>query len=150
MVKNCTTTNLQRKTFLMAHNWTEQQKDFVHYLVHDPECQADAKKAAVKAGYSPATSTTNITNSCQDLILEETLTYFKTKGPLAAKYYMEILSDPARPGTANKIKVLQDILDRMGLVRNENRIDVQVSTPSALVFLPPKEQTEAEEVESTN
>ena len=117
---------------------TPKQQAFIDALFTD-ECKGNPKKALIKAGYSPTTPSTAVTNLLQDEIMEATKKFLATKGTRAAWAMSEVIDDPTELGNKEKMIAAKDLLDRAGFVKTDK---VEVKATSPLFILPEKDNGE--------
>jgi len=123
----------------MARQLTERQQTFLSVLFDG--AGGDVVAAKKLAGYSDATSTTEVVNSMKEEILESTQSYMARNAPKAAMAMVGGLIDPTELGIRDKMTAAKELLDRTGLVKTEK---VQVETSNGLMILPPKDNTDKE------
>ena len=117
----------------MARQLTERQQKFLSVLFDD--AGGDVVAAKKIAGYSDATSTTEVVNSMKEEILESTQSYMARNVPKAAMAMVGGLYDPTELGIRDKMAAAKELLDRTGLVKTEK---VQVEAKGGVMLMPPK------------
>jgi len=117
----------------MARQLTERQQKFLSVLFD--EAGGDVATAKKLAGYSDATSTTEVVNSMKEEILENTQTFMARNAPKAAMAMVGGLYDPTELGIRDKLSAAKELLDRTGLVKTEK---VQVEAKGGVMLMPPK------------
>jgi len=117
----------------MARQLTERQQKFLSVLFD--EAGGDVATAKKIAGYSDATSTTEVVNSMKEEILENTQTFMARNAPKAAMAMVGGLYDPTELGIRDKLSAAKELLDRTGLVKTEK---VQVEAKGGVMLMPPK------------
>jgi len=120
----------------MARALTEKQKKLLEVLFD--EAGGDIVTAKKLAGYSDATSSTEVINSLKEEILDATSTYMARNAPKAAMAMVGALYDPTELGIRDKMSAAKELLDRTGLVKTEK---MQVEARGGVMLMPPK-QTE--------
>ena len=117
----------------MARQLTERQQTFLSVLFDG--AGGDVVAAKKLAGYSDATSTTEVVNSMKEEILESTQSYMARNAPKAAMAMVGGLYDPTELGIRDKMAAAKELLDRTGLVKTEK---VQVEAKGGVMLMPPK------------
>ena len=118
----------------MARALTEKQQRLLAVLFD--EAGGDIVAAKKIAGYSDATSSTEILNSLKEEILDATSTYMARNAPKAAMAMVGALYDPTELGIRDKMSAAKELLDRTGLVKTEK---MQVETKGGVMLMPPKQ-----------
>ena len=124
----------------MARELTERQKKFLSMLFD--EAGGDVVTAKKLAGYSDATSTTEVVNSMKEEILESTQSFMARNAPKAAMAMVGGLFDPTELGIRDKMSAAKELLDRTGLVKTEK---MQVEASGGVMLMPPKAIVEDDE-----
>jgi hypothetical protein len=120
--------------FKMARALTEKQQKLLAVLFD--EAGGDIVAAKKLAGYSDATSSTEIINSLKDEILDATSSYMARNAPKAAMAMVGALYDPTELGIRDKMAAAKELLDRTGLVKTEK---MQVEAKGGVMLMPPKQ-----------
>jgi len=102
---------------IMARTLTEKQQKLLAVLFD--EAGGDIVTAKKLAGYSDATSSTEVVNSIKEEILDATQTYMARNAPKAAMSMVNALYDPTELGIRDKMQAAKELLDRTGLVKTE-------------------------------
>ena len=118
----------------MARALTEKQKKLLEVLFD--EAGGDIVTAKKLAGYSDATSSTEVINSLKEEILDATSTYMARNAPKAAMAMVGALYDPTELGIRDKMSAAKELLDRTGLVKTEK---MQVEAKGGVMLMPPKQ-----------
>ena len=113
----------------------EKQQKFMAVLFD--EAGGDVTLAKKLAGYSDASSTTEVMRGIKDEILEATQDYMAQNAPRAAVAIAGGLVDPTELGIRDKLAAAKELLDRTGLVRTEK---MQVEATGGVMLMPPKEK----------
>ena len=121
----------------MARELTEKQKKLLEVLFH--EAGGDIVTAKKLAGYSDATSSTEVINSLKEEILNATSIYMARNAPKAAMAMVGALYDPTELGIRDKMSAAKELLDRTGLVKTEK---MQVEARGGVMLMPPKQTEE--------
>ena len=121
----------------MARKLTERQQKFLDVLIE--EANGSVTNAKIIAGYSPATSLSEIIRSMKDEIMEATQTYLARNAPIAAYGLVGGIENPTELGIREKLNASKEVLDRVGLVKTEK---VQVEASGGVMLLPAKEQND--------
>lgn len=118
----------------MARTLTEKQQKLLAVLFD--EAGGDIVTAKKIAGYSDATSSTEIINSLKEEILDATSAYMARNAPKAAMAMVGALYDPTELGIRDKMSAAKELLDRTGLVKTEK---MQVEAKGGVMLMPPKQ-----------
>jgi len=118
----------------MARALTEKQQKLLAVLFD--EAGGDINVAKRIAGYSDATSSTEIINSLKEEIIDATSTYMARNAPKAAMAMVGALYDPTELGIRDKMQAAKELLDRSGLVKTEK---MQVEAKGGVMLMPPKQ-----------
>ena len=118
----------------MARELTEKQQKLLAVLFD--EAGGDINVAKRIAGYSDATSSTEIINSLKEEILDATSAYMARNAPKAAMAMVGALYDPTELGIRDKMSAAKELLDRSGLVKTEK---MQVEAKGGVMLMPPKQ-----------
>ena len=118
----------------MARALTEKQQKLLAVLCD--EAGGDINVAKRIAGYSDATSSTEIINSLKEEILDATSAYMARNAPKAAMAMVGALYDPTELGIRDKMSAAKELLDRSGLVKTEK---MQVEAKGGVMLMPPKQ-----------
>jgi hypothetical protein len=121
----------------MARALTEKQQKLLAVLFD--EAGGDINVAKRMAGYSDATSSTEIINSLKEEILDATSAYMARNAPKAAMAMVGALYDPTELGIRDKMSAAKELLDRSGLVKTEK---MQVEAKGGVMLMPPKQMEE--------
>lgn len=103
------------------------------------EAGGDVVTAKKLAGYSDATSTTEVVNSMKEEILDSTQSFMARNAPKAAMAMVSGLFDPTELGIRDKMAAAKELLDRTGLVKTEK---LQVEAKGGVMLMPPKNAEE--------
>ena len=118
----------------MARALTEKQQKLLAVLFD--EAGGDIVLAKKIAGYSDATSSTEVINSLKEEILDATSAYMARNAPKAAMAMVGALYDPTELGIRDKMQAAKELLDRTGLVKTEK---MQVEAKGGVMLMPPKQ-----------
>ena len=118
----------------MARALTDKQQKLLAVLFD--EAGGDINVAKRIAGYSDATSSTEIINSLKEEILDATSAYMARNAPKAAMAMVGALYDPTELGIRDKMSAAKELLDRTGLVKTEK---MQVEDKGGVMLMPPKQ-----------
>ncbi len=118
----------------MTRALTEKQQKLLAVLFD--EAGGDINVAKRIAGYSDATSSTEIINSLKEEILDATSAYMARNAPKAAMAMVGALYDPTELGIRDKMQAAKELLDRSGLVKTEK---MQVEAKGGVMLMPPKQ-----------
>jgi hypothetical protein len=117
----------------MARQLSEKQEKLLAVLFD--EAGGDVIVAKKLAGYSDATSTSDIVKGIKDELMEATQLYMARNAPKAAMAMVGGLFDPTQLGIRDKLSAAKELLDRTGLVKTEK---LQVETSGGVMLMPPK------------
>ena len=118
----------------MARALTEKQQKLLAVLFD--EAGGDINVAKRIAGYSDATSSTEIINSLKEEIIDATSAYMARNAPKAAMAMVGALYDPTELGIRDKMQAAKELLDRSGLVKTEK---MQVEAKGGVMLMQPKQ-----------
>ena len=118
----------------MTRALTEKQQKLLAVLFD--EAGGDIVTAKKLAGYSDATSATEVINSLKEEILDATSSYMARNAPKAAMAMVGALYDPTELGIRDKMQAAKELLDRTGLVKTEK---MQVEAKGGVMLMPPKQ-----------
>jgi hypothetical protein len=118
----------------MTRALTEKQQKLLAVLFD--EAGGDIVAAKKIAGYSDATSSTEIINSLKEEIIDATSAYMARNAPKAAMAMVGALYDPTELGIRDKMSAAKELLDRTGLVKTEK---MQVEAKGGVMLMPPKQ-----------
>jgi hypothetical protein len=121
----------------MARQLTDKQQKFLAVLFD--EASGDMVLAKKMAGYSDATTTTEIVKGLKEEILEATQMYMARNAPKAAMAMTGALYDPTELGIRDKMGAAKELLDRVGLVKTEK---MQVEASGGVMLMPAKAPVE--------
>jgi hypothetical protein len=115
---------------------TEQQEQFLNALFG--EANGNPKQAGEIAGYSPS-SYPKVVKSLKDEILERAEYSLAFNSAKAVKGLVNALDDDgSTPGANIRMEAAKQILDRVGLVKQE-KIDINSKVAHGIFILPPKD-----------
>ena len=118
----------------MTKTLTPKQEDFLEALLG--EVRGNIRAAMDMAGYSKSTKTTEVVGPLKEEITERAGMMLAMNAPKAAFGIVDVLDDPSVLGARNAIAAAREVLDRTGLVKEEQ---VEVSGNAGGIFiLPPK------------
>ena len=100
------------------------------------EAEGDYRTAKTLAGYSDTTNGLDIVRTLKDEVLELTREYLAMNGPRAARAMINVLERPSELGNQHRLNAAKELLDRVGIHKTDK---VEVTTPSGIMLLPPKE-----------
>jgi hypothetical protein len=120
----------------MAKQLTELQQKFLDALFG--EAEGDPALAKKLAGYSPDTAAMHIVNSLKEEIIEQAQLYLALHAPKASQSMVDVMKDPVALGNDNKLKAAAQILDRVGIAKQEK---VEVKSNASGIFLLPAKRT---------
>lgn len=117
---------------------TEKQSKFLEHLFSD-EFVDNPRAAALAAGFSIHTDISQIMESVavKEEILRRADMTIVLNVPKSVKKILDVQDNPHKQGAKAQLEAAHSILDRAGMTKKE-RLEVEVKTPSGLVFLPPK------------
>ena len=113
---------------------TDKQAAFLEALLG--EARGNIRLAMDMAGYSKSTKTSEVVGPLKEEITERAGMMLAMNAPKAAFGIVDVLDDPSVLGARNAIAAAREVLDRTGLVKEEQ---VEVSGNAGGIFiLPPK------------
>lgn len=121
----------------MTRQLTDKQKKFLDVLFE--EAGGDVPTAKRLAGYSDATSSTEVVASLKEEIIDATHMYMARNAPKAAMSMVGALYDPTELGIRDKMQAAKELLDRTGLVKTEK---MQVEAKGGVMLMPAKNPAE--------
>ena len=124
----------------MARQLSEKQQKLLSVLFD--EAGGDIVTAKKLAGYSDATSTSDIVKGIKDELMEATQLYMARNAPKAAMAMVGGLFEPTQLGIRDKLSAAKELLDRTGLVKTDK---VQVEASGGVMLMPPKAFVETDE-----
>ena len=124
----------------MVRQLSEKQEKLLSVLFD--EAGGDIITAKKLAGYSDATSTSDIVKGIKDELMEATQLYMARNAPKAAMAMVGGLFDPTQLGIRDKLSAAKELLDRTGLVKTDK---VQVEASGGVMLMPPKAFVETDE-----
>jgi len=124
----------------MARQLSEKQEKLLSVLFD--EAGGDIVTAKKLAGYSDATSTSDIVKGIKDELMEATQLYMARNAPKAAMAMVGGLFEPTQLGIRDKLSAAKELLDRTGLVKTDK---VQVEASGGVMLMPPKAFVETDE-----
>ena len=124
----------------MARQLSEKQEKLLSVLFD--EAGGDIVTAKKLAGYSDATSTSDIVKGLKDELMEATQLYMDRNAPKAAMAMVGGLFEPTQLGIRDKLSAAKELLDRTGLVKTDK---VQVEASGGVMLMPPKAFVETDE-----
>jgi hypothetical protein len=124
----------------MARQLSEKQEKLLSVLFD--EAGGDIVTAKKLAGYSDATSTSDIVKGLKDELMEATQLYMARNAPKAAMAMVGGLFEPTQLGIRDKLSAAKELLDRTGLVKTDK---VQVEASGGVMLMPPKAFVETDE-----
>lgn len=119
------------------HN-TEQQNAFLAALV---ETKGNIREAIKLAGYPDRTPTRAVVEPLREQIIDLAKNLMAANAVKASLGMVDAIDSPDRVGTSNKIKAAAEILDRIGLGKEDK--SVAQAPAAAVIFLPPKADNSA-------
>jgi hypothetical protein len=121
---------------------TENQKNFLEALFG--EAQGDVRAAMRVAGYAESVKPYQVVSSLKTEIKELGDLILAMNVPKATMEMIGLLTDPTQVGALNKIKVIQEILNRTGVADKTPAGDVNLKVPQGGLFIMPAKETKEE------
>ena len=118
--------------------YTEKQTAFLDALMS--EAKGNIRKAMDIAGYEKGAKSTHVVSSLREEIIDRASMVLDLNSTKAAFGLVDVLDDPTTMGARNSISAASQVLDRVGLVKQE-KVEVK-NTGGAMFILPPKEGTD--------
>lgn len=116
--------------------YTDQQLLFLGYL--GDEAGGDIVKAMEMAGYDKGYKST-LVRLLKDEIVDVARDTLAGASITAANSLVNVLRDPTKPGTDNILKAAEKILDRSGVVKPDESLNVKI--PQGGLFILPAKGT---------
>lgn len=124
--------------------YTTLEKAFLEHLFG--EAQGNFRKAMQLAGYGDNVSVTQVRRQLKDEIIEAAKDYLSGAAVKAIFATEEVLDSPNQLGAANRIKAANSILDRVGMVKPEGDVKLNIGS-DGVIILPAKQNMKKEEDE---
>lgn len=125
----------------MSKELTEQQSRFLEALFG--EAQGNAAQAKKLAGYAESTKTIDILRSLKEEVLEAANLTLVQHSPRAALELVGLVVDPNQSGAPNKLKAIQEVLNRSGVNAPKENQEINLKVPQGGLFImPAKENTD--------
>lgn len=116
---------------------TVQQDAFLNCLF-DPDIRGDIRRAMKKAGYSDTTATSEVVGRLKEQIIDRAKTFLALNAGKAAYSITDVLDSPNQMGAANALKAATEVLDRVGVIKQDNSLN---NLPKgSIILLPPKRE----------
>ncbi len=117
----------------------ERQKTLLEVMFSEEHWQKSLREKAILAGYPPQTNMTQVlcTDVMSKAVIEKTKQHLTMNGPKIAMSLLQVLDDPHNPGNSVTISAAKELLDRIGVVK-QDKMEVEVNIPNALLILPEK------------
>lgn len=121
---------------LSTDGLTPREEVFLEVLF--AEAKGDIRQAMNLAEFSKSTSKQQLVTKLQEQILDAAKVNLAGTSPLAVMGLIDVLMDPTKPGAKNVISASKEILDRVGVVKEEkSTIDIN---QRVMFILPKKEE----------
>jgi hypothetical protein len=125
--------------------FSEKQKTLLAALFG--EAEGNWRNAMRLAGYSDATSISEAMEPIKEEVINQANSYLASLAPKAVRKMDKMLDDPNTPGAPNLMRVVESILNRVGLSEKKTGDDINLKVPSGGLFiLPAKEMQEYKRV----
>lgn len=113
---------------------TDRENYFLDILFDD--CSGDIPYAMKLAGYHPSTSVSSVTRILSKEIAKRSREYLASQTAKASIALVRLSVEAGgTPGVANQLKAIESILNRGGVNKEEDRIEVK---DNVMIMLPPK------------
>lgn len=124
-------------TVVTQNKFTELQEKFMDCLFEN----GGNKRQAIKdAGYHYKTPISKVmTEKVTAEIIRRAQQELSSTAPKAVLKLEGVLDDPTKPGNREVLQAAKEVLDRVGLAREE-RVKHEIETPNAIFVLPPKKE----------
>lgn len=114
---------------------TNREQTFLEVLF--AEANGDIQEAMKLAEFPNTTSKQQLVSKLQEQILDAARLNLAGTSPLAVMGLLNVLTDPTHPGAKNKLSAAKEILDRVGVVKEEKKtVDIN---QRVMFVLPAKE-----------
>jgi hypothetical protein len=131
----------------MAKQINTPLQDMFLNCLFDDDVKGDIRKAMKKAGYAETTPSSAVVGPLKDQILERSKQFLALNAGKAVYAMVNVLDSPNALGAKNAISAANEVLDRVGVVKQDNTLS---NLPKgAIVLLPPKKQVPMIEAEYT-
>ena len=125
---------------------TEKQRALLAALFG--EAEGNYRNALRLAGYSDATTVSEAIGPIKQDILDHASSYLVSLTPKAVMKQGKMLDDPNQPGAPNLMRVIESILNRVGMSEKRAGDEINLKVPSGGLFiLPAKEVQEFKRVQ---
>ena len=124
----------------MAKKYTDLQKAFLEHL--DGEAKGKVRLAMDMAGYSKSTPPSDVINALHDEILDIARSKLTGGSVRAVEEMVNLLDNPASLSSRTTIAVVKEILDRVGIVKQEQ---LNITNETGGVVILPNKRPEIEE-----
>lgn len=121
-----------------------KQQEFLRILF-DKEIGGDPQLAKELAGYNEHYPVSRILATLKDEIVQRTKDYLVINGPKAAKELVGVFADPSNKGAKNTIAAAVQVLDRIGVIKEEPEPKVQEG-PVSVIIIPAKTAQKIEDL----
>lgn len=137
----------KKKVLSAKRELTDKQKALLAALFG--EADGNWRNAMRLAGYSDATSVQEAMEPIKEEVLSNAQSYLASLTPKALSKYNKLLDDPNLPGAPNLTRVVESVLNRVGLSEKKGD-EASIRVPSGGLFiLPAKEAQEFKRVNPT-
>lgn len=122
---------------------TEMQESFLSFLFG--EAEGNVRQAMELAGYSRTTKPSDVLPSLSDEISSRAAKHLSAASARAVFSLISVLDSPHQNGAGNRIKAASQILDRAGIVKKAEEINLKIPE-QGIVILPAKSGQTAAQV----
>ena len=113
------------------------------------EAEGNYRNALRLAGYSDATTVSEAIEPIKEEILSHANSFLVSLAPKAVIKQGKMLDDPNQPGAPNLMRVIESILNRIGMSEKRAGDEISMKVPSGGLFiLPAKEVQEFRRIEN--
>jgi hypothetical protein len=112
----------------------DERETFFLDILFD-ECDGDVIVAMDKSGFPKDMSPAKVRKKLGPEIRQAAKDYLQASAGMAAVRLTKVFKDPTLPGTDNIIKASKEVLDRVGIVKEEIHV---VPLENIMIMLPPK------------
>lgn len=118
---------------ILDNGLTERENYFLDILFD--ECSGDVAYAMKQAGYHKSVSPSHVAKKLGSEIVKRSKEYLQAQTGAASIALVRLTREGDTPGAANRIKAIESVLNRGGVNKEEERIEVK---DNIMIMLPPK------------
>lgn len=119
---------------------TDKQKALLAALFG--EAEGNWREAMRIAGYSENTSLSEVIDPIKEEVISQSNSYLASLSPKAVRKMGSLLDDPNLPGAPNLMRVVESILNRVGISEKKVGDEVNLKVPSGGLFILPAKEVQ--------